>query len=114
MLRRHWITIVVVVIAGILFLLATRSASGVDARRGQALYDTRCGGCHSESVHGRAKRMATDFEAVRRWVERWNESLGARWGREEVEDVTVYLNDTYYRFSCPPSVCKVVSIAPSQ
>jgi hypothetical protein len=32
-----------------------------------------------------------------------------RWGAEEIEDVTLYLNGTYYRFACPPPACKVVS-----
>ena len=109
MLRRHWVLLIVVVIAAILILFGTRSVSGADAQRGGALYESRCGACHSESVHGRAKRVATDFNDVRRWVSRWNENLGLRWGDEEIDDVSVYLNDTYYRFACPPQVCKVVS-----
>lgn len=111
MLRRHWVLLIVVVIAAILILFGTRSVSGADAQRGAALYESRCGSCHSESVHGRQKRVAKDFTEVRGWVSRWNENLGLRWGDEEIDDVSVYLNNTYYRFSCPPRFCKVVSFA---
>lgn len=107
--RRHSILIAVVVLVALAILFATRSASGADAVRGRALYELRCGSCHSESVHDRAKRVATDFQDVRRWVNRWNATLDLRWEPEEVDDVTLYLNATYYRYPCPPSVCKVVS-----
>ena len=113
MLRRHCVPAVVLVIAALAILFATRGASGADAQRGGALYESRCGACHSESVHGRAKRVATDFNDVRRWVSRWNENLKLRWGDEEIDDVSVYLNKTYYRYPCPPQVCKVVSLAPT-
>lgn len=92
--------------------LVSLCAAGADAWRGATLYELRCGNCHSESVHSRSKRVATDFDDVRRWVSRWRTDLGLQWGEEEIDDVSVYLNDTYYRFACPPQVCKVVSLAP--
>jgi len=85
------------------------AAVPADVSRGRALYELRCLGCHSESVHARAKRTARDFDEVRRWVERWNVSLSLAWSAEEVDDVTLHLNDAYYRYPCPPSACKVVS-----
>jgi len=100
-------------IAGFAILFAARGVFGANAERGGELYESRCGECHSESVHGRKNRVATDFYDVRRWVSRWNENLKLRWGDEEIDDVTVYLNKTYYRYACPPQVCKVVSLAPS-
>jgi mono/diheme cytochrome c family protein len=100
-------------VAALAILLAAPCASGADEQRGRALYELRCGGCHSESVHGRAKRVATDFSDVRQWVNRWNANLGLQWRDEDVDDVAVYLNQAYYRYACPPAVCKVVSLAPS-
>lgn len=96
--------------AALLAWPASHVASAADVRRGAALYELRCDGCHSESVHGRARRVARDYDDVRKWVARWNETLKLRWSGEEIDDVTGYLNDTYYRFACPPSVCKVVSM----
>ena len=78
--------------------------------RGRALYEMRCLGCHDQSVHGRKNRTASDFGAVRAWVARWNETLSAGWSEEEIDDVARYLNGTYYRYPCPPSVCKVISL----
>jgi mono/diheme cytochrome c family protein len=81
-------------------------AAGADTVRGRALYESRCGGCHAESVHGRARREAGGFEALRGWVRRWSANLGLRWTADEVDDVAVYLNGRYYRFPCPPSACR--------
>jgi mono/diheme cytochrome c family protein len=55
--------------------LAAPGAGAGDAVRGRALYESHCVSCHSQSVHGRAKREAKDFEGVRAWVARWNASL---------------------------------------
>jgi len=76
-------------------------ASAPDRTRGRGLYEQRCGTCHSESVHGRVKRVARNYDEIRAWVQRWNSTLELGWGTSEVEDVTVYLNDTYYRYTLP-------------
>jgi hypothetical protein len=93
-------------------LLAAPLALGADAERGRALYELRCGSCHSESVHARQKRVAKSFEDVRAWVARWNENLRLRWSSEEIDDVAVHVNATYYRYDCPPNVCTVISLSP--
>lgn len=91
-------------------LAGTPAAGAADAERGRILYDAKCGGCHGESVHGREKRLATDFEAVRGWVLRWSANLGLAWTNDEVDDVSVHLNARYYRFRCPASVCRVTGM----
>jgi hypothetical protein len=96
-------------IAAALLLAAPPLAA--DLVRGRDLYELRCLGCHAESVHARAKRTAKSFEEVRAWVARWNGTLALRWTDEEIDDVTLHLNTRYYRYSCPPTVCKVVSQA---
>ena len=96
-------------VAIVIIVAATRSASAADTQRGLALYESRCSTCHAESVHGRKNRVAKDFDAVRGWVARWSDNLRLGWSAEEIEDVTAYLNRKYYRYPCPPDVCKVVS-----
>ena len=96
-------------------LAATTALAGtggitVEPERGRALYEVHCLGCHGQSVHSRDKRAATDFASIRAWVARWNETVGARWDAGEIDDVAAYLNRTYYRYPCPPTVCKVVSL----
>ena len=82
------------------------SAQAADAERGRALYEARCDLCHRSSVHVREARKATSFEELRRQVARWNAEIGgAAWSRDEIDDVTFYLNGRYYRFPCPGGVC---------
>lgn len=82
------------------------SAAG-DAQRGRVLYEASCLGCHGDSIHGREKLAARDFEAVRGWVRKWSESLKLRWTDADVIDVAVHLNAAYYGFPCPPAHCTV-------
>jgi ribosomal protein L44E len=74
--------------------------------RGKSLYDTKCHACHDRSVHNRASRKARSYAAIRREVVRWEKSLGGGWSKDEVEDVTLYLNETHYKLPCPEAVCK--------
>ena len=86
--------------------LAGAPAAAQDLSRGRALYETRCTACHETSVHQRSSRKAQSFASLRAEVERWNASTGGDWKRDEVDQVTAYLNERYYRFDCPPAVCK--------
>lgn len=88
---------------------AAHAAEAADPVRGGALYELRCGTCHSASVHGRTKRLASDFVEIRQQVIRWSENLGLDWDHDDVDDVTVHLNGAYYRFPCPARLCTVIS-----
>jgi cytochrome c len=86
-------------------------AGAIDPQRGRALYELRCDGCHTESVHGRVHRDARDTAEVRQWVRRWNESLRLGWGEGEIDDVAAWLDAAYYHFPCDTPACRVVSMA---
>ena len=94
---------------------STQPAAGADAARGQALYESRCVGCHTKSVHQREARRATSFEGLLAQVARWNATLGGDWTAEDIEDVAVYLNQRFYKHDCPASVCPPgrASVTPS-
>jgi mono/diheme cytochrome c family protein len=96
------------VIASLALGLAGQSiaALAADSARGSVLYETRCGACHAASVHNRDARKATSFDGLRAQVLRWSVEVGGSWSGDEIDDVTVYLNQRYYRFPCPQSVCK--------
>ena len=85
---------------------ALASAHGADAERGRALYEARCDLCHGTGIHVREARKATSFEGIRTQVARWNTELGGAWSADEINDVTVYLNNRYYFFPCSESVCR--------
>ena len=84
-------------------------AVAADVDRGRALYESRCFECHSPAAHSRPAHVARDFDEIRAWVRRWNTNLGLQWTDEDIADVTVYLNNAYYRYPCPQDVCPVVS-----
>ncbi len=81
------------------------TANAADPNRGQALYETRCIDCHDVSVHGRTNRVAKNFDEIRNWTKRWNDTLGGLWDSEDIEDVTIYLNSRYYRYPCTAMQC---------
>jgi mono/diheme cytochrome c family protein len=83
------------------------AVDAADMQRGRVLYESSCAGCHAASVHGREKREARDFEAVRAWVIRWSANLRLKWSEDEVTDVAAHLNAAYYGFRCPPAYCTV-------
>jgi len=85
-------------------LSAAQAATG--AERGRLLYETRCGACHAISVHNRSARKAKTFDGLREQVLRWSAEVGGSWSGDEIDDVAQYLNQRYYRFHCPRSVCK--------
>ena len=88
-------------IVGLALFGAPVPSPAADTERGRGLYEESCTACHAESVHARSKRVARNFGEIRGWVERWNATLGLRWGDEEVEDVTAYLNAAFYRYAVP-------------
>ena len=110
--RRSKMSTACIAAAFVLSLGAGVGARGADIGRGRALYELRCDACHTESVHGRAHRVAKDLADVRRWVKRWNESLSIGWSDAEIDDVAAYLNATYYKFDCAGPACSAVSWAP--
>lgn len=89
---------------GLIFLSA--SVTAADVERGGRLYETRCQACRATSVHNRGARKAKSFDRIRAQVERWSIEVGGNWTADEIDDVAVYLNQRYYRFPCPPSMCK--------
>lgn len=97
----------------VLALAATAPAPAADPDRGRMLYETRCDVCHDSGVHLRAARKAGSFEAIRAQVRRWDRELGASWSREEIDDVSVYLNDRFYLFPCPENVCADIRGSPA-
>lgn len=81
-------------------------ANAADTDRGKALYESRCDTCHETSVHSRAARSASTFDHIRAFVSRWDRELGQIWTIEEINEVARYLNERYYHYPCPASVCR--------
>ena len=85
--------------------MSSAFAQSPEIGRGRALYEIRCGLCHDRSVHQRDARIAKSFAEIRAAVVRWDRELGAAWRGDEIDAVSRYLNDRYYHYACPRSVC---------
>jgi mono/diheme cytochrome c family protein len=66
--------------------------------RGELLYSTHCVACHTTEIHWREKRLVKNISSLRFQVNRWQATIGLNWTKEEIADVAVYLNSTYYKF----------------
>jgi cytochrome c5 len=78
-------------------LMAAGDTSAADAERGRLLYENHCTVCHTSVVHVREQRKAASREEIQSWIRRWQQELGLQWGTMEVDDVTEFLNERYYR-----------------
>lgn len=78
---------------------ASAHADGEHARtRGELLYSTHCGACHTEQIHWREKRLVKDWSSLIAEVRRWQANIGLIWSEEEMADTARYLNSVYYHF----------------
>ena len=73
-----------------------------DAERGRLLYENHCQTCHTCIAHTRKNRKSQNINDLRYWTVRWSAELELGWGFEEIEALTLYLNNTYYKFVDQP------------
>lgn len=92
-------------VALVALLALAGDALAADSAHGRALYETRCIECHATSVHSRTKRIAGSCTEIREQVVRWSRQQGSEWTAEEVDDVTLYLNERYYAFPVRDGRC---------
>lgn len=66
--------------------------------RGELLYRNHCIECHNQQIHWREARIAKDTNSIKQQVTRWQDAIGVQWTDEEINDVSRYLNRTYYLY----------------
>jgi hypothetical protein len=86
-------------------LLFSAPNHAADAARGRLTHDKRCLYCHNESIYRRDPRLVNSCDQLSKQVDIWQSNLGLNWREVDIEDVTLYLNDTFYRFECPARHC---------
>ena len=79
--------------------------------RGELLYTTHCGACHSSQMHWRDKKQVLDWTGLRAQVRFWQAQAMLGWHDEDINLVARYLNDTYYRM--PPPAERTSLLMPS-
>jgi len=95
---RRWIYISLLICAAIVTDSSARSA---DLERGKLLHDNHCRMCHDPIAYKRSTAAAADYAEVRAQVVRWQSNTGLRWSEEDVDNVTAYLAQTYYKLTQP-------------
>lgn len=74
---------------------ATESAGG---HPGKAIHDANCISCHDSGVYSRADHKMTDFAMLSAQVRRCDANLSTKLFDEDMDKITDYLNETYYKF----------------
>ncbi len=83
---------------GLLFGAALNSPGAHAQSRGELLYSTHCISCHTTQMHWRDKKQATDWASLRVQVRRWQDNAGLGWNEADIREVTLYLNESIYRY----------------
>lgn len=79
-------------------LLITAPAAAADIQVGRALHDKHCMQCHDSAVYTREDRRVNSMAGLKKQVQRCELSLGLKWFDDDIENVALYLNQTYYHF----------------
>ncbi len=81
-----------------LFVAACFGPPKGDSARGEALHRD-CLACHGTELYVPPQRKIATLPKLRDEVERWNDSYNPKMNAQEVEDVVIYLNLNFYKFS---------------
>ncbi len=73
-------------------------AIAADTAHGKTLAQQHCTACHDNGVYTRENRRVTTLDGLRTQVRRCELSLGLKWFDEDINDVTGYLNESFYKF----------------
>lgn len=83
-----------VVLGALVGLVAAQGPPAAD--RGELLYAIHCIACHSEQLHWRDGKVASDWPRLKAEVRRWQAAARLRWSEDDIVAVARYLNETVY------------------
>ena len=69
-----------------------------DSAKGKQLHDAGCTSCHGNEVYTRKDRRIKSVEGLIGQVHACNNNLSRRYSDTQLNDLTKYLNETYYKF----------------
>jgi cytochrome c553 len=83
---------------------ALAAEADASADKGAKLHQQHCVSCHGsltggkpDTIYTRSDRRVTTLAGLRKQVQRCELSLGLSWFDEDVDAVTGYLNESFYR-----------------
>ena len=68
-----------------------------DSMRGEKLH-AKCLDCHGTGLYAPDKRKIVSLKALRKDVKRWGTYYAPALTDQEVEDITTWLNEKFYKF----------------
>ena len=77
---------------------ASNSLLAANVENGKKLQQKNCMSCHDDGMYSREDRFIKTVSSLRTQVQRCESTLGLTWFDEEVDDVTAYLNQSFYHF----------------
>ncbi len=82
-----------------LLLLAPLSVYSADVSRGKALHAEHCQSCHQSDIYNRPNRKVNNLDQLSQRVKQCELMNNLLWFEEDVDDVTAYLNTSFYLFN---------------
>ncbi len=79
------------------------TAGAVDLERGRMLHENHCRMCHDSIAYKRDKRIAASYAEIKAQVTRWQTNTGLRWSEADIDSVTAFVAQTYYKLPAPAS-----------
>ena len=76
------------------------AARAADAANGERLHQD-CLQCHGAKIYLPPRRKINSLKALRKEVERWNDSYNPKMKKSEIDDIVAYLDRDFYKFSKP-------------
>jgi mono/diheme cytochrome c family protein len=68
------------------------------ASLGALLYSTHCVACHTNQMHWRNNRQATDWASLKSQVRSWQGRANLQWTDADINEVARHLNETIYHY----------------
>ena len=66
---------------------------------GKNLHKNSCTKCHTTSVYTRKDRTVPNLASLKKRVQKCNVNTGASMNPQELENLSLFLNDSYYKFT---------------
>lgn len=89
-----------------MMIIAAPGTALSDMANGEKLHSTTCISCHvsmfgddGSAIYTRANHRVKDLPGLKSQVTFCERNLGFTWFDDQIQDVTDYLNSTYYKFS---------------
>jgi mono/diheme cytochrome c family protein len=85
-------------LVALLFAAGTGLVHAADIGNGKQLQQKNCMSCHDDGMYTRENRKVTTPDGLTKQVRRCESTLGLQWFDEDVDDVSAYLNESFYKF----------------